>query len=107
MLPPPSTRLERAVHRHRPFSRPGALKRLFTLWFRGLGYTKIWKSRPRAAFPVPRFRTIWISDLRLGTRSADAGAGLGVLATHQADRYYLVGDILVGDIVDGWALGRS
>jgi UDP-2,3-diacylglucosamine pyrophosphatase LpxH len=49
-----------------------------------------------------RYRTIWISDLHLGTRSANADAVLDFLDTHAADRYYLV-----GDIVDGWALRRS
>ena len=38
-----ATRLEQAVHRHRLFSRSGALERLFTLWFRGLVYTQIWE----------------------------------------------------------------
>ena len=38
-----AARLKRAVHRHRPFSRTGALERLFTLWFRGLVYTQIWE----------------------------------------------------------------
>jgi UDP-2,3-diacylglucosamine pyrophosphatase LpxH len=49
-----------------------------------------------------RYRTIWISDLHLGTRSAKARALLDFLRHHEADRYYLV-----GDIVDGWALQRS
>lgn len=47
-------------------------------------------------------RTIWISDLHLGSRAAKAGALLDFLLHHEADRYYLV-----GDIVDGWALQRS
>jgi S-adenosylmethionine-diacylglycerol 3-amino-3-carboxypropyl transferase len=36
-------RLKRAVHKNQPFSRSGALERLFTLWFRGLVYTQIWE----------------------------------------------------------------
>jgi len=48
------------------------------------------------------YRTIWISDLHLGTRSARADALLNFLRHHKADRYYLV-----GDVVDGWALQRS
>jgi S-adenosylmethionine-diacylglycerol 3-amino-3-carboxypropyl transferase len=36
-------RLKRAVHRNRPFTRRGALERLFTLWFQGLVYTQIWE----------------------------------------------------------------
>ena len=47
-------------------------------------------------------RTIWLSDLHLGSRSAKAEALLDFLRAHQAARYYLV-----GDIVDGWALQRS
>jgi len=47
-------------------------------------------------------RTIWISDLHLGSRAAKARPLLDFLAHHEADRYYLV-----GDIVDGWALQRS
>jgi len=49
-----------------------------------------------------RYRTIWISDLHLGTRAASARALLDFLSRHEAERYYLV-----GDIVDGWALRRS
>lgn len=36
-------RLKRAVHQNQPFSRSGALERLFTLWFQGLVYTQIWE----------------------------------------------------------------
>lgn len=36
-------RLKRAVHKNQPFSRSGALERLFTLWFQGLVYTQIWE----------------------------------------------------------------
>ncbi len=49
-----------------------------------------------------QYRTIWISDLHLGTRAANATALLDFLSRHEAERYYLV-----GDIVDGWALRRS
>jgi UDP-2,3-diacylglucosamine pyrophosphatase LpxH len=49
-----------------------------------------------------RYRTIWISDLHLGTRSSKVEGLLDFLAHHEADRYYLV-----GDIIDGWALQRS
>ena len=48
------------------------------------------------------YRTMWISDLHLGSRAAKAEPLLDFLARHRADRYYLV-----GDIVDGWALQRS
>ena len=49
-----------------------------------------------------RYRTIWISDVHLGTRSSKVDSLLDFLARHQADHYYLV-----GDIIDGWALRRS
>lgn len=49
-----------------------------------------------------RFRTIWISDLHLGWRACQAERLLDFLKHHDADQWYLVGDIL-----DGWALKRS
>ena len=49
-----------------------------------------------------RYRTIWISDLHLGTRTAKTAFVLDFLRRNEASRYYLV-----GDIVDGWALQRS
>lgn len=48
------------------------------------------------------YRTIWISDIHLGTPQAKAGFLLDFLRQHEADRYYLVGDIF-----DGWALQHS
>ncbi len=55
--------------------------------------------------PAPHnnyYRSIWISDLHLGTRACKAEALLGFLRHHQADNLYLV-----GDIVDCWNLGGS
>ncbi len=52
--------------------------------------------------PATRYRTIWISDLHLGWRPCQAGALLDFLKHHDADHWYLVGDIL-----DGWALKKS
>lgn len=51
---------------------------------------------------VNRYRSIWISDIHLGTRVCKAEALLAFLRHHQADNLYLV-----GDIVDGWNLGAS
>lgn len=51
---------------------------------------------------TPHYRTIWISDLHLGTPQAKADFLLDFLRHHDADRYYLVGDVF-----DGWALQRS
>jgi UDP-2,3-diacylglucosamine pyrophosphatase LpxH len=51
----------------------------------------------------PRYcRTIWISDVHLGTRACKAGSLLDFLRHHIAETLYLV-----GDIVDGWNLGPS
>ena len=51
--------------------------------------------------PPHRFRTIWISDVHLGTRGCKAELLLDFLRHHSADNLYLV-----GDIVDGWRLRR-
>jgi UDP-2,3-diacylglucosamine pyrophosphatase LpxH len=48
------------------------------------------------------YRTIWISDVHLGTRACKAGALLDFLRHHMAETLYLV-----GDIVDGWNWGPS
>jgi len=48
------------------------------------------------------YRTIFISDLHLGTRSAQAAALLDFLKEADADTYYLV-----GDIVDFWKVKRG
>ena len=47
-------------------------------------------------------RTVWISDLHLGTPGCQAGALLEFLKDVRCDTLYLV-----GDIVDGWQLRRS
>jgi UDP-2,3-diacylglucosamine pyrophosphatase LpxH len=49
-----------------------------------------------------RFRTIFISDLHLGSKAAKAEFLIDFLRHHDADNIYLV-----GDIVDGWRLRRS
>jgi UDP-2,3-diacylglucosamine pyrophosphatase LpxH len=49
-----------------------------------------------------RFRTVWISDIHLGTPGCQAGALLDFLRQVECDTLYLV-----GDIVDGWQLRRS
>ena len=48
------------------------------------------------------YRTIWISDVHLGTRACKASALLDFLRHHIAETLYLV-----GDIVDGWNCGPS
>jgi UDP-2,3-diacylglucosamine pyrophosphatase LpxH len=49
-----------------------------------------------------RFRTIWISDLHLGTPGCQAAALLDFLKRTECDTLFLV-----GDIIDGWQLRRS
>ena len=52
---------------------------------------------------APRqYRTLFVSDLHLGTRGAQAHLFLDFLRHHEAETVYLV-----GDIVDGWRLSRS
>jgi UDP-2,3-diacylglucosamine pyrophosphatase LpxH len=46
-----------------------------------------------------RFRTLFISDVHLGTRGCQAERLLDFLRFHEAERIYLV-----GDIIDGWQL---
>jgi len=48
-----------------------------------------------------RFRSIFISDLHLGTAGCQAGPLLDFLKSHPSDYLYLV-----GDIVDGWQLRK-
>ena len=49
-----------------------------------------------------RYRTIFISDLHLGTPGCQATALLDFLKTHPSDTLFLV-----GDIIDGWQLRRK
>ena len=49
-----------------------------------------------------RYRTIFISDLHLGTPGCQAKALLDFLKAHPSDNLYLV-----GDIIDGWQLRRK
>ncbi|MDP3221592.1 MAG: UDP-2,3-diacylglucosamine diphosphatase, partial [Rubrivivax sp.] len=72
----------------------------------------------RDAFPAPsdeeparpagwaddslRVRTVWISDLHLGTPGCQAAALLDFLRTVDCETLFLV-----GDIIDGWQLRRS
>ena len=50
---------------------------------------------------VTRFRTIWISDLHLGTSGCQASKLLEFLRATESETLYLV-----GDIIDGWQLKR-
>jgi UDP-2,3-diacylglucosamine pyrophosphatase LpxH len=53
--------------------------------------------------PSPqKYRTIWISDVHLGTRGCQAKLLLDFLQHTESDYLYLI-----GDMVDGWRLKRS
>jgi len=52
--------------------------------------------------PGRRYRTIWISDIHLGTRGCKAEYLVDFLRYNDAATLYLV-----GDIVDGWRLRKS
>lgn len=52
--------------------------------------------------PVLPLRTVWISDLHLGTPGCQAQALLDFLREVECETLYLV-----GDIIDGWQLRRS
>src|SRR5271165_2267691 len=51
---------------------------------------------------VNHFRTVWISDVHLGTRGCKAEFLLDFLRHTESEFLYLV-----GDIVDGWRLRKS
>jgi UDP-2,3-diacylglucosamine pyrophosphatase LpxH len=52
--------------------------------------------------PVRRFRTIWISDVHLGTPGCNADMLFDFLKHTESETLYLV-----GDIIDGWRLKKS
>ena len=52
--------------------------------------------------PLQQYRTLWISDLHLGTPGCQADALLDFLKHTECETLYLV-----GDIVDGWQLRRQ
>lgn len=54
-----------------------------------------------ARIPVLHFRTIWISDVHLGTHGCQADLLLDFLRHTESEKLYLV-----GDIVDGWQLKK-
>ena len=49
-----------------------------------------------------RYRTLFLSDIHLGTRACQAESLLSFLRQHEADTIYLV-----GDIVDFWRVKRG
>jgi len=57
---------------------------------------------PRSFRPKRKFRTIWISDIHLGTRGCNAALLVDFLRSVECQTIYLV-----GDIVDGWRLKKG
>lgn len=55
-----------------------------------------------ASRDVKRYRSIWISDVHLGTRGCKAEYLLDFLKHNESEHLYLV-----GDIVDGWRLRKT
>jgi UDP-2,3-diacylglucosamine pyrophosphatase LpxH len=60
------------------------------------------KSAPHGKKDVKRFRTIWISDVHLGTTGCQAARLLEFLQATESETLYLV-----GDIIDGWQLRKG
>lgn len=81
---------------------------LFTSLARGAGAGALpdWLARPepepRGFRPKRKYRTVWISDIHLGTRGCNAALLLDFLHAIECETLYLV-----GDIVDGWRLKKG
>ena len=63
--------------------------------------SKVDKSVGPSGAPRRRYRTIWISDIHLGTRGCNCELLLDFLDHVDSDTLYLV-----GDIIDGWRLKK-
>jgi len=59
-------------------------------------------SIPEARRQRRRYRTIWVSDIHLGTRGCNAQMLIDFLDSTDSETMYLV-----GDIIDGWKLKRT
>src|SRR5690606_38654546 len=65
-------------------------------------------AQPSLSIPEPsddqrrRYRTIWISDVHLGTRGCNAEMLIDFLDSTDSETMYLV-----GDIIDGWRLKKK
>src|SRR6195952_4804023 len=57
---------------------------------------------PKGFRPKRKYRTVWISDVHLGTRGCNAALLVDFLRAIECDTLYLV-----GDIVDGWRLRKG
>jgi len=65
-------------------------------------YVPVEPSLPERQDERRRYRTIWISDVHLGTRGCNARMLIDFLDSTDSDAMYLV-----GDIIDGWRLKKS
>lgn len=57
---------------------------------------------PRSFQPKQKYRTVWISDIHLGTAGCNAELLLDFLHSMECETLYLV-----GDIIDGWRLRKG
>ena len=57
---------------------------------------------PKGFRPKRRYRTVWISDIHLGTRGCNAALLVDFLRAIECETLYLV-----GDIIDGWRLKKG
>lgn len=57
---------------------------------------------PKGFRPKRKYRTVWISDVHLGTRGCNAALLVDFLRSVECETLYLV-----GDIVDGWRLRKG
>ena len=57
---------------------------------------------PKGFRPKKRYRTVWISDVHLGTRGCNAAMLVDFLRSIECETLYLV-----GDIIDGWRLRKG
>ncbi len=57
---------------------------------------------PKSFRPKQKYRTIWISDIHLGTKGCNAEMLVDFLQSVECETLYLV-----GDIVDGWRLRKG
>ena len=64
--------------------------------------SKVDKSIGPSGAPRRRYRTIWISDVHLGTRGCNDRLLIDFLDHVDSDTLYLV-----GDIIDGWRLEEA
>jgi UDP-2,3-diacylglucosamine pyrophosphatase LpxH len=69
-----------------------------------IGNIPAWLDRPdpKSFRPKRKYRTVWISDVHLGTRGCNAEMLVDFLRSIECQTLYLV-----GDIVDGWRLRKG